>query len=143
MCFSLKHSSFSFSGNHGNFLSILKLVCQFAPPELKELIEKCPRNATYKSKNIQNQIIDVLKDFIQETIVARIKKTKFFSVLADEASDVSNQEQMSLVLRYLNVNNEIKEEFVSFIHCNAGTSGEALSGYIQEEIKKIGILSLV
>ena len=106
----------------GNFLSILKLVLQFAPPGLKELVMKCPKNATYKSKTIQNQIIDVIKDYIQGKIVAKIKVKRVFSVLADEATDISNKEQMALVLRYLSQNNVIKEEFVNFIHCKNGTS---------------------
>ena len=127
-------------GNHcGNFLSILKLVRQFAPLELKDLVNKCPANATYKSKNIQNEIINILKEHIQFKIVQKIKQSKYFAVLANEASDVSNKEQMSLVLRYLDSTNQIKEEFLSFIHCKDGTSGEAISKYIISEVEKLGI----
>lgn len=119
-------------------MSILKLVLEFAPPGLKELVMKCPKNATYKSKTIQNQIIDVIKDYIQGKIVKKIKVKRVFSVLADEATDVSNKEQMALVLRYLNQNNIIKEEFVNFIHCKTGTSGMALSQNILDEVKALG-----
>ena len=52
------------------------------------------------SKNIQNQIIYVVGDKIKDKIIGEIKKSKFFIFLADDASDVSNKEQMSLVLRY-------------------------------------------
>ena len=49
---------------------------------------------------------------IGDNIVVEVKKT---SVLADEATDISNKEQMSLVLHYLSDTNRIKEKFVSFI----------------------------
>ena len=59
------------------------------------------KNATYRSKTIQNQIINVVGDKVKSKIIGEIKKSKFFSILADEAPNVSNKEQMSLVLRYL------------------------------------------
>ena len=79
-------------------------------------------------------------DYITEQIVADIKKNKFFSVLADEATDVSNQTQMALVLRYVDDDNEIVEKFVSFIRCENGTSGEALAKSITNKVQKIGKL---
>ena len=59
------------------------------------------KNETYRSKTIQNQIINVVGDKVKSEIIGEIKKSKFFSILADEASNVSNKEQISLVLRYL------------------------------------------
>ena len=92
----------------------------------------------WRSNTIQNQIIDVYKDCITESIVIDIKKTKFFSVLADEATDVSNMQQMSLVLRYLDESDEVKEKFVSFIHCKDGASGKALSQQILDSVDELG-----
>ena len=78
-------------------------------------------------------------EYVINKIVTDIKKTKIFSVLADEASDVSDQEQMALVLRFMNDKNEIKEKFVSFLHCKNGTSGEALAKMIEDGVHNIGI----
>lgn len=47
-----------------------------------------------------------------DQLVAEIKAAKFFSILADEVSDVSGQEQMSLVLRFVDAKGQIREEFV-------------------------------
>ena len=44
-------------------------------------------------------------------------------MLADEATDISNKEQMSLVLPYLSDTNRIKEKFVSFIYAYTLRSG--------------------
>ena len=116
---------------------------RFAPDELTNLIKQAPKNATYRSKTIQNQIIDVMGEYVINKIVADIKKTKLFSVLADEASDVSNQEQMALIVRYMNEENQIKEKFISFLHCDNGTSGQVLAKMIEEGIRDIGNLCLV
>lgn len=57
--------------------------------------------------------------------------------MADEASDSSNKEQLSLVLRFVDENLEIREEFLGFKECESGTSGEALSKMITDCITKM------
>ena len=56
-----------------------------------------------------------------------MKENRFFSILADEASDCSNQEQLSLVIRFVDGSGEIGEEFLDFLHYDLGLSGKALS----------------
>ncbi|CAG4944875.1 unnamed protein product [Colias eurytheme] len=73
-------------------------------------------NATYISKRIQNEIIELCKEDIQETIINNVKEAKYFAVIFDETTDISATEQLSLSLRYLK-NNIIREDFVTF--CDA------------------------
>ena len=68
-----------------------------------------------------------------------IKKAKYFSILADEVADVSNTEQLSLVLRYVDDDNNIREEFVDFLPCKDGTSGQAIADLILERIRQYGL----
>ena len=49
------------------------------------------------------------------------------SVIADEASDTTNKEQMPLVLRFVDKKFDSKEEFLWFLHCKSGLSGKSLS----------------
>ena len=95
--------------NSGNFQELLKLISETGNSDLKSVIVNVPKNATYRSKTIQNQIINLVGDKIKSEIIGEIKKSKLFSTLADEASDISNKEQMSLVLRYLDSNFLVKE----------------------------------
>ena len=126
--------------NPGNFQALLKLCSDIgSDSNLAKHLENAPKNATYRSKTIQNQIINVVGDKITDEIVKGVKESKFFSVLADEATDVSNKEQMSLVLRYVDENLKVKEDFVKFIHCDTGFSGEQLAMKILEEIEKLGL----
>ena len=51
---------------------------------------------------------------------------KFFTILADEVSDCSNLEQVSVVIRFVDKDNNIREEFLGFITVERIT-GEALA----------------
>ena len=52
---------------------------------------------------------------ITETLVADVKEAKFFSVLADEATDCSNVEQLAVVLRHVGKMLKIREIFLGFV----------------------------
>ena len=47
-----------------------------------------------------------------EAIINKVKQAKFFSVLYDEDSDLSNKEQLSFYLRYIDENGDICEDFL-------------------------------
>lgn len=75
--------------NSGNFIEILKYGARCG--DMVELLFKdCPSNQTYRSKTFQNELIEICGEYITESLVDEIKKAKFFSVLADEATDCSN-----------------------------------------------------
>ena len=54
-----------------------------------------------------------------------------FAPIADESIDCSNKEQMALIIRYVDQNNQILECFVRFVECPFGTSGEELATLIE------------
>lgn len=47
--------------------------------------------------------------------------------MADEVAHVSNVEQMSIAVRYVDNSCEIQEQFLEFARCKSGVTGEALS----------------
>ena len=57
------------------------------------------RKATYTSAIIQNQLISVTGDYIHGKILSKVMKAQWFTVIADEVTDLSNKEQLSIVLR--------------------------------------------
>ena len=87
-------------GNPGNFQALLDFRTDSGDTVLQEHFVTAPGNATYTSKTIQNEIISCCGDLITEKIVQEAKECRFFSVLADEAQDSSNKEQMPLVIRF-------------------------------------------
>ena len=96
--------------------------------------EKCnknsSKNASYISKSIQNELINCCGNYIKDMLFQEIKIYIYiyiyFSILADETTDCSNEEQLSLVIRLVDNSGEIREDFLGF-HCKLGLSGKALA----------------
>lgn len=65
-----------------------------------------------------------------------VRKANYFSVLADEVADISNTNQLSLVLRFVDESYNIREEFVDFLPYLDGTSGQAIADTILGELDK-------
>ena len=76
-------------------------------------METCKQNAMYKSKEIQNQIIIICGDVIRNKLLDNIRKAKFFAVIADEVTDSSNSEQLSISFRFVE-NGVPQEKFLGF-----------------------------
>ena len=105
---------------------------------LAEHFKGAARNAVYTSKTIQNQLIEAIGDHIRDRIIEEIKEAKYYSILCDEVSDVSNKEQVSIVLRFLDSSGCIREEFLDFVGTSRVT-GEALALLIKEVLIKYGL----
>ena len=102
------------TGNPGNFLSFLKVLSNHDPLLKSHLQHPKMRNATYVSPMTQNQIIDIVgKSIIQKSIVEEVNKAKFFSIMVDEITSF-NKEYMPVCVRFVDSNNEIREEFLKF-----------------------------
>ena len=87
--------------NPGNFQELLKFRVDAGDTSLKVHFECGQKNATYRSKTIQNQLINILGDQILEGIITNVKKAKYFSVSADEATDRGLQTQLTMNLHYV------------------------------------------
>ena len=60
-------------------------------------------------------MISIIGRAIKDDIIEEIYTAKFFTILANKVTDFANLEQVSLVLRFVNCDRCIKEEFVGFI----------------------------
>ena len=121
------------SVNRDNFQALLRFRVDAGDQVLKEHLETASLNATYTSKEIQNQMISVCGDIIRNRLLDKIHKANFFSVIADEATDSSNVEQLSINVRFLE-NGEPQEKFLGFQECISGTTGEAIADNILSKL---------
>ena len=112
--------------NMSNFNALLELRIDAGDEILKRHLQTCSANATYVSKTTQNRLINLIGQQIRDKILAEVKTAGHFALLADEATDAGNWEQLALVLRFVDNDNTIREEFLSFLQCESIT-GEALT----------------
>jgi len=55
----------------------------------------------------------------------KIKQAKFFSIIAGEATDASNVEQLSISIRFVGDNDgKVYEKFLCFHSCQSGIAGK-------------------
>nr|XP_047137463.1 52 kDa repressor of the inhibitor of the protein kinase-like [Hydra vulgaris] len=123
----------------GNFIELLNFRVDAGDLILKEHLLSAPKNSTYISKTIQNELIECCGNAIEEVLLNDIKKSKYFSIIADEASDCATIEQLSIVIRYVDLNSNIKEVFLCFFECKTGTSGLSIATNILETLKEFGL----
>ena len=97
---------------------------------LQHHLETAPRNATYISKTIQNEMITTVGAIIVNNLSQEIRDSKYFFIMSDEAADISNKENLSVVIRFLDSSKTVREEFVGFYLCEDGTTGVAIKDLI-------------
>ena len=125
------------TGQVGNFIEILQYRVRSGDKNLEQHLSSRAKNASYISKTSQNDIITCCGGVISDKIISEIKRNKFFSILCDEASDSSNKEQMSMVLCFVDDNFNVREDFIKYIHCKEGLSGQNLASVILKGLEEL------
>ena len=123
----------------GNFQALLEVRIDSGDQTLKHHLETAPRNATYVSKTIQNEMITTVGAIIVNNLSQEIRDSKYFSIMSDEAADISNKENLSVVIRFLDSTKEVREEFVGFYLCEDGTTGAAIKDLITGAVADLGL----
>ena len=66
---------------------------------------------------------------IRGTICEQVRQSGYFSLMADETKDVRKQEQLSVVVRYVDKEGIVNERFLTFVQATS-LNAESLSGYL-------------
>lgn len=73
------------------------------------------RRREYISPDIINELISTMGQSVLRQLLVEIRSSLWFSILADEATDVSRHEQMSLSIRWVDNNFSIHEDVLGLI----------------------------
>ncbi|XP_076912630.1 uncharacterized protein LOC143571001 [Bidens hawaiensis] len=103
------------SKNKGNFLELLKLLASYNDEVAKVILENAPYNSKYTSGKIQKEILSIIANKVRKHIRSEVGDS-YFCVMVDESRDESKEEQMAVVLRFVDVEGIIRERFLDLVH---------------------------
>jgi hypothetical protein len=132
-----------YDDSNGNFLGLVEMLAEF-DPVIQEHVRRITNEETevhYLGPRIQNELIHMLATAMKSEIIKKIKSAKYFSVILDCTPDASHQEQMSIIIRYVDLSSGsvcIEESFIGFLEVN-DTTGQGLFDAIQNELKKLDL----
>ncbi|KAJ1262638.1 hypothetical protein BS78_09G124200 [Paspalum vaginatum] len=119
-----------YQDSNGNFLGMVEMMAEFDPviQEHVQRITSDEAHVHYLGHGIQNELINLLA-------------AAYFSVILDCIPDISHQEQMSLIIRYVHISSDsicIEESFLGFLDIN-DTTGQGLFDVLQNELKNLDL----
>ena len=95
---------------NGNLYKFLLLRADDCPQLNSWVLRK-----EYTSPDIINEIIAIMGNTVLREILGLIRTSMWFSAIADEATDVSRNEQMSLTIQWIDDSYQIYEEPIGLV----------------------------
>jgi hypothetical protein len=138
--------------SNGNFLGILELLANYDPVlnehlnKVRHFQEKGDRmQVHYLSHDIQNEFISLCAAEVTKKILEEREKAKYYSVIVDATPDSSHLEQTVILLRYVNLTEQVEnqpyqveERLLCFVDC-ANKSGKAIADLIMSSLREFKI----
>ena len=126
----------------GNFMAMLSLFTK-EKSILRDHLENAPRISKYTCPDIQNDIIFFSAKQILDGIIDICRRSVIYALIADESTDFTNKEQISICIRFVGRKEDgkhrIREEFLTFVHADIRTNAEELTTKFLETIQSVGL----
>ena len=129
--------------NNGNFLGLIEMLATF-DPTMQEYVRRIKDGEThdhYFGQQIHNELIELMTSEVKKIIIDKLKLAKNFSVILDCTPDVIHKEQMSLIVRFVDVSHcdiKVVEHFIEYFIVE-DTTGKGLLDLLLAEIDKLGL----
>lgn len=122
----------------GLFNSLFEMML-LKDPKLVESQKFMPPGITYKSPEIQNQIIDILAKELRQSIIDEIRKAdvNWFTILFDGTKDKNRNECISIAARF--ISNGTPLEVLLFFETSANLDAGAFTELLLESLQTYGL----
>ena len=98
-----------------NFIQLIDLVVSYWARELQVLVENASRNAVNTSRGAVVYFSKALGTWVEESILKKLQKASVFRVMADECTDITAVEELS-VFCHLEEDGTPVECFLDIVH---------------------------
>ena len=102
--------------------------------DLKYFLENTGRNAMYTSHIAVVEFVEVLGTWVEESLLKRLKKASYYSIMADERTDVTTVEELLVFCRWEEDGSPV-EHFLEIIHLQQADA-ESIHSALIECLKK-------
>ena len=97
---------------HANFIQLFKFLGQ-DDVTINEWLKK--KMDKYTSHDIQNELLKIMSHYVLRGIAEQLQSSSFLTVMIDETTDVTNQEQVTIIFRM--VDNDLSILRKSLLGC--------------------------
>ena len=125
------------SESEGNLVQLLKLH----RTDNKHLSDWLSRTGheSYLSHDIQNEILQIMSHAIIRKITSSIRSAIHFAVIADESTDISGKQQLSISLRWVGTAFDVHEDFVGLYEMDHGADAKTITKMITDALLRLGL----
>ena len=106
---------------------------------LENHLKPCSKRETDLLATTQNDLLKCCHQIITKALLKELKASKIFALILYEASDISNKEQLPFCLRFVDSNNDKRDEFLKCIHCDEGVAGRDLFEGVTNTLSEFGL----
>ena len=118
----------------GNFLQLLNLRSK----DCSYLKEWILQRQNWTSHDIQNELFEIMAHTVLRKITENVRANKYYSIIVDEATDVSFKEQVSICIRHVSTDMDIHKDFLGLFETGS-TTAEVLTTIIKDVLCRSGL----
>ena len=90
-------------------------ILHWKTQDIPELQTHLKSKFHYSTPNAQNEIIEICGNSIRAALVQKVQANRVLSLIADETSDISHLEQLSLCFRTVTCELDVEEHFFKYV----------------------------
>ena len=116
-----------------NLLQLLKFQ---GDDEMQDWLQR--RTNKYTSHELQNTFMKIMALGVLKIIADKLQKSPFLTIMIDKTTNISNQEQVTIVIRRIDDKFETHEEFIG-LYAVPSIEAECLTGIIKDTMIRLNL----